>query len=498
MAVAVAYHVETAIWSTITFSYVVLFSGILLGFRFTPAKKRSDAKVTMVVLGFCSILLNIARCFDLSAVNGKIDFTTADFLHGLVTSFHLFALITFIQSLARSLYTQMQQPVPRFYSIALVSAATFYVLATIILSAMTYGPYRNRDTERLSKLNALKQGAFYVAISSIASIEIVLFFRLRWRLMRFIATVETQNRNIAAASAASPKQMMKTHERKATGHPGIIVVSSEDAGSDPASPTNGGVDRSGAASPIPNDANGDESPGDEVKMSVMITSTKGASAPAPPVQQSSHEQRIAELRTAVKVLTGLSIAVVLLTVLCIGFNFTDLIDVINGKDLTIIQLYGNDPTDYVALHSLMPFVQQINLAIICWFGWTPWLWLPKYTRERNLNFWDVLLHGLATSQGSRTGGSRLEVSDKRGVNLPSRTNAGSSKVAPMATTTKGSANLTTTTVDPARGESIFLSPSPQPMQAWSSGNSANDPARSASPVPDRVDEDEEHGVHGEV
>jgi hypothetical protein len=534
MTIAVAYHVETALWSVATLTFLILFSGLVLAMRFTPAKKRSDAKVGVLVCAYISVLIDVPRCFDLSAVYGNIGLPTAGFLHGLVTSVQLYALALFIRSLARTLYTQMQQPVPRIYSISLLAATTMYLLATIVLNSLIYSPYNDRDYSALSLISGIKGAFFDASILCLTVIELVLFFRLRWRLQHFIATVETQHRNItgstkAAAPAvpASPKEL----ERKLTvettksssGNRPTHAHAMSDSNITPlpaASPMS--VELRGMSSPLTvqpaSDAAAEQQASPEVLVRVrseferrdsesafeastqplapcnpspMLTAVQSQTPAArtatvqpqvvevkvrvmtvpvvvAPVQ-SSHEQRVQELKNAVRTLTTLSVIMVLILGLCVGIDIGDLTKMINGEQLDEHQVLGQDPESYSLTHNLMPLVQQINLTIIAWFCWSPWLFLPRYLKERNQRFWDVLLHGLDAVAATA---SRYETiaGDASGNKSPNAASGRSSQITRQ--NTRGGLGPAAA---PASKSSVAPSsspnPSPPPMkpsgkQAW--------------------------------
>lgn len=134
-------------------------------------------------------------------------------------------------------------------------------------------------------------------------------------------------------------------------------------------------------------------------------SMSGGSADPPPAI-SSHEQRVAELRRAVRTLSILSACVFFIGFACIGVDLPDSLKSLLGSfgaddDGHNAALCGPDPSSYAIMHVVFPFIQQLNLAIVCWYVWTPWFFRAKYRAEKGLSFWDGLRNGADDRSASK-------------------------------------------------------------------------------------------------
>lgn len=168
MAIA-AYTAEAIIYALLTCGSFIVFTCIVLSMRFTPVKKVPPAKKLMVALSYFTIFINIPRCLDPSSVYGIIGFRTIGLLHNIVTVVHLYAVIIFIRSIAKTLYMQMQMPAPKVYTYTLIAANTFYGLAVLIVNPLQYKAGSN--ISELGLYNGLKGVAFDIDVALIMIIE---------------------------------------------------------------------------------------------------------------------------------------------------------------------------------------------------------------------------------------------------------------------------------------------------------------------------------------
>jgi len=503
---AVGYAVEAAVWSAFTLTYTVLMSLLFLSLRFTPKKKIVQAKFHMLSLGAVSVCVDYPRCFDLSSVYGFIGPVTAGFLHNIVTVLHLYVLIVFILSTAKTLYFQMQKPVPKLFNIALLGSTTFYALSVVVLNSVHLANL-SRDTNVI--MWGLKGLAFDVTLFLIIIINCVLFFRLRRRLMAFIATVNAQEARTQAthaqtgsnagghaaaiarqqtvrkgSSASFPQAVIPKNGRSGstgdlkgkdegggggggggstlftrttvnrssmtnttntqTGTPDSNTMSSksltpqvggekgERRGSESNSSNESGDKNDNATTSTPviplngppnavrqvsritvapaSSGTGPAPPASPMpvklgsKLAIRPTPTRANlnvpgkdgdknATPTPTPQQSSHEQRVAGLKRAVRTLTILCGSVIIIGMFCIGFDFPSSLPAVMSLEIDPIQLSGPDPNDYNIMQNAMPWVQQINLALICWYCWTPFMFLAKH-RPSGLSFMEGLKHGV--------------------------------------------------------------------------------------------------------
>jgi hypothetical protein len=90
-------------------------------------------------------------------------------------------------------------------------------------------------------------------------------------------------------------------------------------------------------------------------------------------QQSSHEQRVKELKNAVRTLSFLSGCVFVLGALCIVVDLPDSLASLLGSYADDSLLYGPRRDEYSIMAKAFPIIQNINLAVVVWYTWTPWL-----------------------------------------------------------------------------------------------------------------------------
>jgi hypothetical protein len=118
-------------------------------------------------------------------------------------------------------------------------------------------------------------------------------------------------------------------------------------------------------------------------------------------QQSSHEQRVKELKNAVRTLSFLSGCVFVLGALCIVVDLPDSLASLLGSYADDTLLYGPRRDEYSIMAKAFPIIQNINLAVVVWYTWTPWLFLPKYRVASGVTFMEGLKNGMEVALGSR-------------------------------------------------------------------------------------------------
>lgn len=142
--------------------------------------------------------------------------------------------------------------------------------------------------------------------------------------------------------------------------------------------------------------------------------------------QTSHDTRVKELRKAVRTLSILSGCVFFIGLASIGWDLPDSIASLMGSYASDESLYGPRPEEYGMLHNAFPLIQQINLAIIAWYCWTPWYWRSKYRAPNKIGFWAGLRNGHQEGAGSR-------VDSKYAAEGTSKKGPGDSKLLRQAT-----------------------------------------------------------------
>lgn len=117
--------------------------------------------------------------------------------------------------------------------------------------------------------------------------------------------------------------------------------------------------------------------------------------------QTSHETRVKELRKAVRTLSILSGCVFVIGLASIAWDLPDSLASLSGSFASDESLFGPRPDEYGMLHNAFPLIQQINLAIIAWYCWTPWYFRAKYRAQNKIGFWAGLRDGYQEGAGSK-------------------------------------------------------------------------------------------------
>jgi len=116
---------------------------------------------------------------------------------------------------------------------------------------------------------------------------------------------------------------------------------------------------------------------------------------------SSHEQRIKELKGAVRTLSFLSGCVIVLGILCIAFDLPDSVASLAGSYADDSALYGPRRDEYSIMSKAFQVIQNINLAVVVWYCWTPWLFLPKHRAHTGITFLEGLKNGMEVGNSSK-------------------------------------------------------------------------------------------------
>lgn len=193
---------------------------------------------------------------------------------------------------------------------------------------------------------------------------------------------------------------------------------------------------------------------------------------------SSHDQRVQELRNAVRTLNIISVCVVVIVAACLGFDLPGSIAGLTGDITNEEELVGWSPDDYALTHSLMAFVQQINLIVIAWYCWSTPLFLSKYRAPLNIGFVDGLLYGVESN--STVAASRYEPASKH-----------SGEKTRLGQSTRMLPPPIATPIDQTIGGTAGGAATPNLKQAWSAGSTPNaiqPHATTPKPISEETDE----------
>lgn len=457
---AAAYTYEMIWWCAVLGGVIIpLYLSQWLALRFTPPKKRLALKVSMLSLASVCVVALAVRCSDPSAVFGRMSVSTNSLFAAQSSAMLILCASNWLVANARSLYVQINEPMPKFIAPLLYgSGVVFELTHSIIL--LVQGQFishpESHSAWSVIRLTIVLDLVLDVEVLILLVVTWVLYVPLRGRIASFVAKLAMQEearvkhlaqlaQSASTAATNVPAAVMSPLARLAVapdvsvssahlppqqqhrGGPEItqpLVVqiavlaspSSAAAGDTPArcatptlppalSPAHGHGLRSNPLSnatvhPTP-------SPSPSLSPVNVAVSTQpapvGASAGVGVgVGGSAAQDRLLYLRQGMRKLV---IMTVLVSVVCVGTGantYTRLSQTLHGK-ITSADIDGPDPESFSTGRLIPMMLHLLGIVVAVWYVWTPpAIWASaQVRRDRNTPFWHTLCHGPPTEALSR-------------------------------------------------------------------------------------------------
>lgn len=490
--VATAYTVEIIWWCVVLGALLIpLYSSQWLALRFTPPKKRLPLKVSMLSLGSVCVAALVVRANDPSSVFGRLSLSTNALFAAQSSAMLIFCGSNWLVANARSLYKQINEPMPRFIAPLLYGSGIVFQLTHSIV-IFVQGQMMARPNEHsewsVVRLSIVLDLVLDVEVMILLVTSWVLYVPLRGRIASFVAKLALQEearvkqlaQNAATAAAAAtattpppiaPKARLALpadsvdvsvssaqHQQQRQLQAEIVrplvvqvvVMGAADTptrGATPTLPSSAqhatGL-RSNPLSPSPSPVTAAAA---TAQPSIAVVSSVGGSAA---------QDRLDELRGGMR---KLIIMTVLVSIVCLGTGLntiTRLSRTLRGE-VVRADLDGEDPESYSTARLIPMLLHLLGCFVTVWYVWSPIsVWASaRVRRERHTPFWHTIRHGPPAEAMSRYHAETRKTHPREG--------GGANPAAPEPSIHAAISKVTQTKRN--SGESVHAPPA-APKQAW--------------------------------
>lgn len=195
---------------TFALLWPLYLSQLCVLFRFTPKRKRNEFKTKLILIGVLACIVGSLRACDPNSGLGLISIFVSRSLYQEFGIICLYALVLVMLATARTLFVQMQRPMPVVYrysmwGIAHGQQALFVPLWIWVQVGVS------RDDPAMQMRGWLAQGILWIITSVLLLVMfLVLYARLTKRVRAFLITLqglEDKKRFSAAANSANTAEL---------------------------------------------------------------------------------------------------------------------------------------------------------------------------------------------------------------------------------------------------------------------------------------------------
>ena len=181
-----------------------LYLSQLAVFRFTPPRKRNKFKMRLILIGVVACFIGSLRACDPNSGLGLISVFVSRSLYQEFGITCLYSLVLVMLSTAKTLFVQMQRPMPAFYKYGmwgLVSTEQFGFIPAWIYVQMGV----SRQDDDMQMRGWVAQGILWMIISGLLLILfLILYARLTRRVRAFLITLQNiEDKKMLSAAAIS-------------------------------------------------------------------------------------------------------------------------------------------------------------------------------------------------------------------------------------------------------------------------------------------------------